>query len=56
VIGSVATNLITIVGQIPTITVNGTVIFQVNSGASGIAISNLNLTGGEGAIFNDAAP
>jgi hypothetical protein len=53
VIGSVATNLITIVGQIPTITVNGTVIFQVNSGASGIAISNLNLTGGEGAIFND---
>jgi hypothetical protein len=53
VIRGVATNLITIVGQIPTITVNGTVIFQVNSGASGIAISNLNLTGGEGAIFND---
>jgi len=49
----VVTNLITVVGQIQTINSNGNVIFQVNSGASGVKISNLNLTHGNGAILNE---
>ena len=53
VIAGVTTNLITIAGQVQSITLNGSVIIQVNSGVSGSSITNLNLTGGDGAIYNN---
>ena len=48
--GGVTTNLITLVGSIGTISSNGAVILQAASGTT--SISNLNLTGGQGAIKN----
>jgi len=52
--GGVTTNLVTVKGLIATIETNGSVIFSV-TGAAGIAIANLNLSGGEGAIENSGA-
>jgi hypothetical protein len=50
VIGGVTTNLVTLQGFIATISTNGSLIVSAPSGAA--SISNLNLTGGQGAIKN----
>jgi hypothetical protein len=49
-VAGVTTNLVTLQGLIGTIATNGTLILQASSGAT--SISNLNLTGGQGAIKN----
>jgi len=51
--GGVTTNLITIVGWVASNISEGSVEIQINQGVSGSSITNLNLTGGDGAIIND---